>query len=90
MAQYGAESATFRGVVCKRAKILGGCFGPWKIQSGTSVFYIGPLQGLIWPQSKGQFSPKFWYQNGPISIGLNWPQKQYRSELIRFGPIATL
>ena len=64
-----------------------GCFGSWKIQSGPSVFHIGPLHGLIWPRCKGQISPKFWYQNSPISIGLNWPQKQYRSGLTRFGPI---
>ena len=35
----------------------------------------------------GQFSPKFWYQNSPISAGLNWPPKQYHSGLTRFGPI---
>ena len=87
MARYGAESATFGGVVFKRAKIWGGCFGYWKIQNGPSVFHIDPLHGLIWPRCKGQFSPKFWYQNSPISRGLNWPQKQYRSGLTRFGPI---
>ena len=87
MAQYGAESATFGGVVFKRAKIWGGCFGYWKIQNGPRVFHIDPLHGLIWPRCKGQFSPKFWYQNSPISVGLNWPQKQYHSGLIRFGPI---
>ena len=32
MARYGAESATFGGVVFKRAKIWGGCFGYWKNQ----------------------------------------------------------
>ena len=87
MARYGAESATFWGVVFKRAKIWGGCFGYWKIQNGPSVFHIDPLHGLIWPRCKGQFSPKFWYQNSPISVGLNWPQKQYHSGLTRFGPI---
>ena len=87
MARYGAESATFGGVVFKRAKIWGGCFGYWKIQNGPSVFHIDPLHGLIWPRCKGQFSPKFWYQNSPISVGLNWPQKQYHSGLTRFGPI---
>ena len=87
MARYGAESATFGGVVFKRAKIWGGCFGYWKIQNGPSVFYIDPLHGLIWPRCKGQFSPKFWYQNSPISVGLNWPQKQYHSGLTHFGPI---
>ena len=40
-----------------------------------------------WPRCKGQFSPKFWYQNSPISVGLNWPQKQYHSGLARFGRI---
>ena len=64
-----------------------GCFGYWKIQIGPSVFHIDPFHGLIWPRCKGQFSPKFWYQNSPISIGLNWPQKQYRSGLTLFGPI---
>ena len=87
MALYGAESATFEGVVFKRAKIWGGCFGYWKIQNGPSVFHIDPLHGLIWPRCKGQFSPKFWYQNSPISVGLNWPPKQYHSRLTRFGPI---
>ena len=87
MARYGAESATFGGVVFKRANIWGGCFGYWKIQNGPSVFHIDPLHGLIWPRCKGQFSPKFWYQNSPISVGLNWPQKQYHSGLTRFGPI---
>ena len=87
MAQHGAESATFGGVVFKRAKIWGGCFGYWKIQNGPSVFHIDPLHGLIWPRCKGQFSPKFWYQNSPISVGLNWPQKQYHSGLTRSGPI---
>ena len=87
MARYGAESATFWGVVFKRAKIGGGCFGYWKIQNGPSVFHIDPLHGLIWPRCKGQFSPKFWYQNSPISVGLNWPPKQYHSGLTRFGPI---
>ena len=87
MARYGAESATFGGVVFKRAKIWGGCFGYWKIQNGPSVFHIDPLHGLIWPRCKGQFSPKFWYQNSPISVGLNWPQRQYHSGLTRFGPI---
>ena len=28
---------------------LRGCFGHLKIQSGTSVFHIGPSPGLIWP-----------------------------------------
>ena len=87
MARYGAQSATFGGVVFKKAKIWGGCFGYWKIQNGPSVFHIDPLHGLIWPRCKGQFSPKFWYQNSPISVGLNWPQKQYHSGLTRFGPI---
>ena len=87
MARYGAESATFGGVVFKRAKIWGGCFGYWKIQNGPRVFHIDPLHGLIWPRCKGQFSPKFWYQNSPISVGLNWPPKQYHSGLTRFGPI---
>ena len=64
-----------------------GCFGYWKIQNGPSVFHIDPFHGLIWPRCKGQFSPKFWYQNSPISIGLNWPLKQYRSGLTLFGPI---
>ena len=64
-----------------------GLFWLLEIQNGPSVFHIDPFHGLIWPRCKGQFSPKFWYQNSPISIGLNWPQKQYRSGLTRFGPI---
>ena len=47
MARYGAESATFGGVVLRGPKFEG------KIQNGPS--------GLIWPRCKGQFSPKFWY-----------------------------
>ena len=70
-----------------RAEIRRGCFGYWKIQNGASVFHIDPLHGLIGPRCKGQFSPKFWYQNSPTSVGLNWPQKQYRSGLNRFSPI---
>ena len=65
IAQHGVKSATFWGVVCKRAVIWRGCFGYWKIQIGTSVFHIDPLHGLIWPGCKGQFSPNLWYQNSP-------------------------
>ena len=89
MARYEAESVTFQGVICDKNTIWGGCFGSWKIQSGPSVFHIGLLHGLIRPRCKGQFSPKFWYQDSPISIGLNWPRKQYRSGLTRFGPIGS-
>ena len=37
------------------------------------------------PDTRVNFSPKFWYQNSPISVGLNCPQKRYHSGLTRFG-----
>ena len=73
VAQHGAELALFWGVICKRAKIWGGCFGHLKFQNGTAVFHIEPSHGLIWPQYKGRFSRQNWYWNGPISVRLNWP-----------------
>ena len=67
------------------ATMLMGCFGYWKIQSGTLLYW--PFIWSNWPRCKGQFSPKFWQQTSPISMGLNWPQKQYRSGLTLFGII---
>ena len=69
MVRRGTESATFWGVVCKRAEIWGSCFGHLKIQSGTSVFHINPSHGLIGPDVRVNLAPEIGTKTAPFQWG---------------------